>query len=348
MDPVSRQRSTRQLDFIAVSKENEVLVGASNLLNSGNWNGDLIYFGNDQDVPYNEDVFNSTESLKHYLPFSVCDGTFIEEKKIIVGNDNGMLCIYSISASESTHEGEDSDKLVFYNNVCTIEHDRSILSLSVSSDRKKVATASMDRSIKLWDIEMFVPETTFTNAHSHFVTCVNYKPETTAQPEAGDQPVNHVFVSTSLDGRCLLWDSRQQFPAQVISTSKQCGYTCAEWFDNGDKLFLGCDDGTLSLFDIRNTSPANVQNYQFSDKYLNRIVPYLHNNEKYIAICEDSSNLKVFRYKSDNSLDTIYSNSDHKDYVKGLSWLNNPTDPVLLSCAWDSRVLKHYPLKSVS
>lgn len=73
---------------------------------------------------------------------------------------------------------------------------------------------SFDFSIKLWDIEMFIPETTYANAHSNYITCVRYKPEIAAAPEAGDQSINRTLISTSLDGHCLLWDSRQQFPAQ--------------------------------------------------------------------------------------------------------------------------------------
>lgn len=73
--------------------------------------------------------------------------------QVVVGNDCGMLAMYSVSIGESTSSEKedtftescrDSKHLSFYNNVCCVDHDRSILSLSVSQDNRKIVTGSMD------------------------------------------------------------------------------------------------------------------------------------------------------------------------------------------------------------
>lgn len=65
----------------------------------------------------------------------------------------------------------------------------------------------------------------------------------------------------------------------VISRNKRDGYTTAEWFDSGDQVFLGCEDGTLIVSDIRSPGLENQQSYQFFNKYINKIVR-LHRNRE--------------------------------------------------------------------
>lgn len=64
-------------------------------------------------------------------------------------------------------------------------------------------------SVKVWDIEAFAPEISYDLAHSGYVTCVRFHGATNETNDSGA-----VFVSAALDGRCLLWDRRQKFPAR--------------------------------------------------------------------------------------------------------------------------------------
>lgn len=39
-----------------------------------------------------------------------------------------------------------------------------------------------------------------------------------------------------------------------------------------------------------------------------------------------------------------YKNESHVDYVKDTTWIKNKGK--LLSCSWDSRIIKHYPFQT--
>lgn len=76
-------------------------------------------------------------------------------------------------------------------------------------------------SIIVWDIETFAPETIYESAHIHHVTSVRF----IGCDNRGDtENSHHVFASTSLDGYCLLWDKRQQFPAKGKADFSYCRF----------------------------------------------------------------------------------------------------------------------------
>lgn len=67
----------------------------------------------------------------------------------LVGNDVGLLAMYSVVSSESyyTEENVTQTSSSICNDVGSVEHDRSILSISVSNTNTstpKAVTGSMD------------------------------------------------------------------------------------------------------------------------------------------------------------------------------------------------------------
>lgn len=66
------------LHFLFYSDEN-ILVGSSQLVNSSNWTGELLYYFREKDIISDNDVISSSESkyLRYPLSLSVSAGTFL-------------------------------------------------------------------------------------------------------------------------------------------------------------------------------------------------------------------------------------------------------------------------------
>lgn len=81
-------------------------------------------------------------------------------------------------------------------------------------------------------------ERTYSPAHSHAVTSVS------CQCNSKD-----VFVSTSLDNTCLIWDKRLERPASLLARTES-GYMASSWLDE-NSLAIGSSSGNISIIDIR-------------------------------------------------------------------------------------------------
>ena len=109
------------------------------------------------------------------------------------------------------------------------EHDHVVTSLSLSSDKTRAISGSMDKryccikaltncrqafliynslfelqqySLKVWNTDYLVSSHTFRPAHADIILDIAYHPEN-----------NDIFASCSLDGQVTLWDLRQTKPA---------------------------------------------------------------------------------------------------------------------------------------
>lgn len=335
-----------QLEFISFSRNQNILIGASQLVNSANWTGELWYFFEEEDIISDKDVIssNGNKCLYYPLPISVSAGAFLDTgTKYLVGNDVGLLAMYSVGNAESyyTEEYLTQTSSTISNDVGSVEHDRSILSISVSNTNTstpKAVTGSMDCSIKIWDIETFIPEISYDSAHLNYVTCVRFQGSSN---ETGD--FGSVFVSASLDGRCLLWDRRQSSSARVLYAEEEIRFTSMEWFSNcTDILFLGCDIGKLRIVDVRNSKEAILIQDFSSSRSINTIRSFSRDSKNYLSVCGNCRKFKIYQYS--DKLIEIYCNEDHVDYVRDTAWISKKLK--LLSCSWDSRIIKHSPFQN--
>ncbi|KAK7583869.1 hypothetical protein V9T40_004832 [Parthenolecanium corni] len=326
-----------------------IIVAASNLINTAHWSGFLWYFPQEENIIDSEYVMNNNNSLKYPLPSSICDGALLMDSnvKFIVSDDTGWLSVYSLANHEEFNRDDDDDVvsggLTLNNDISRVEHDHSILSVSVTgrnSSNQKAVTGGMDCCIIVWDIETFAPETIYESAHIHHVTSVRF----IGCDNRGDtENSHHVFASTSLDGYCLLWDKRQQFPAKVMFRNETCGLTSLDWSSNlSNELIIGSENGYLTVVDFRRPKEP-VYSACVLGRAINRISSYHHDMRNYVAISGNCRTLKVIRRDNDSFLD-VYVSDKHNDYVRGLTWLEKKDE--LLACAWDSRITKHFPFSS--
>uniref|UniRef100_A0A8D8WRK0 Methylosome protein 50 n=1 Tax=Cacopsylla melanoneura TaxID=428564 RepID=A0A8D8WRK0_9HEMI len=332
----------KHLEFVEISTDGELLLGSSNL-NGCYWTGSIWYFLEPGNAPQREKVYSGLN-----CDSGICDGKFLSENKVIIGEDLGMVSILHLH-KDQTFKKEHSKFTV---ESSRSEHDHAVLSVSVSGDKQKAVTGSMDKCIKVWDVSSnkdLLSEHTYRPAHKDHVTSVAMKQESSEG--------STVFASCSLDGAALLWDTRMPKPAQVIYEDVAIGLKSVAWYSD-NQVVIGSTLGELCVADTR-ARGLTFQTIVSSPRPIHRIV--VHKN--LVAMCADDTYVRVIDMNklttsssnNDNisrstGLNTsltnsttnpaiIYSDGKHKDYVRGLTWA--PDSGTLISCAWDRQVLCH-------
>ncbi|XP_013074672.2 methylosome protein 50-like isoform X2 [Biomphalaria glabrata] len=300
----------RHLDVLHCHADGGLLLGAS-CLTGRFWLGSLWYYQTAESAP---DVDRCTAGVQ--LEAGVGDAKWIDNTHVLVGLDTGGIAVWNL----------EDDFRTFVLSHAAVGHDGVVTSVSVTCDKTKAASSSHDRCIKLWDLSNTVQFYT-TQAHSDIVYSID------CHPNESD-----LFVSCSQDGRILVWDRRKVKPASILNKSPlQYTPTCVKWRpDNPYKLAVGSESGQIVVLDTR----AGVDN-----SYLN-IAPHkrLVNNLQFCPnkpslLASVSEDCKVVVCTTENeTMKVIYSNTTHRDFVRGLTW---STESQLYTCAWDSRILLH-------
>ncbi|KAH9524098.1 Methylosome protein 50 [Bulinus truncatus] len=170
-----------------------------------------------------------------------------------------------------------------------------------------------DRCIKLWDLS----NTSLiysSQAHSDLIHGIDCHP---SEPD--------LFLSCSQDDRILVWDRRKPKPARILSKSPlQYTPTCVRWKpDNPHKLAVGSESGQIVILDTR----AGVDNSYLNIKPHKRLINNLQFcPQKPSLLASVSEDCKVVVCSSDDEvLKQMYSDSTHKDFVRGLAWFMGET-----------------------
>lgn len=327
----------KHLEFVEISSEGEILLGSSNL-NGCYWTGSIWYFLEPGNAPQREKVYSGLKCES-----GICDGKFLSENKVIIGEDLGMVSILHLHKNEKVKREQSR----FTVDSSRSEHDHAVLSVSVSDDKNKAVTGSMDKCIKVWDVTSdLISEHTFRPAHKDHVTCVAMR------------DFSNLFVSCSLDGAALLWDTRLSKPAQVIYEDVAIGLKSVAWGQDS-QVVIGSTMGELCSVDTRNRGVVWSKAVS-TPRPIHRIV--VNNTHKnLLAVCADDMEVRVIdshsaagtpvhhsaegtlrNHSADGTL--VYSDLRHRDYVRGLTWV--PGSDTLISCGWDRQVLLHQKLSA--
>uniref|UniRef100_A0A1B6DLS7 Uncharacterized protein n=2 Tax=Clastoptera arizonana TaxID=38151 RepID=A0A1B6DLS7_9HEMI len=303
----------KHLEFIDITEDGYMLLGSSNL-SSRRCTGSVWYFLEAEEAPDKEKCLTGTDCKT-----SVSDGKFLDSKqKIIVGEDSGAVTVYTLTELEDDH----SFHLV--SESTRNDHDNTVLTIAVSSDKKQVASGGMDLCIKIWNTEDLLIKNNYQLAHCHHVTNLAFRP----------QDSNYTFASSSLDGTVLLWDSRQFEPATVLRDTPNEGLSALAWNSVDDNvLAVGSVIGNIDLIDLR-----TVSNVMESRPFNRAIHKLLYINSNSLAAVAESHEVKVVQHSSDK-LNIVYNDERHNDFVRGLAW--HPKMKCLFSCGWDKQVIKH-------
>lgn len=299
------------LQFITVHKDGTALVGGSNMTNRY-WCGRVWFFNNTS--TFNRNCFHATAN-------TVCDAAFLTSNIFLLAEDGGGLQTLSVN------KNNESWTSCFVSTAYACHHYDSVTSIAVFESNKKFLTCSKDLSLKVWELEKFIPVSSFETAHTKKITSIDVMPN-----------VQSVFLSTSMDRTLTIWDTKKSTPAQNLY-EHSCGLTASSWSPiNEHEIAVGGLDGTVTLIDTRQPGKKIFQIDAFSRQV--HKLKYHPKRESILAGCCDDIQVKVMIVESD-SLSNIYIDDRHTDFVRSIAWNNDD----LLSCSWDNTILNH-PIKN--
>lgn len=302
----------KNLQFILIHNEKSAILGGTNMTDRY-WNGTVWYYNNISDFA-REKAFVDTKTES-----GVCDGVHLEQDKFVISEDSGVIQVYGLVETDEPQVHE----LQSLGYAC--QHDSSPLTLAVFQDNVHVVSGGMDYCIKVWDTAELIATHSFSFAHTDVVTSIDVQPRSTT-----------TFVSTSLDCEALIWDIRQQNPAQSI-LKRQFGLTSVNWnFVMDNIIAIGTENGDVILVDTRKSTDSALKNSRVFSRSVHKLLfnPNPERSEE-LACCADDTIVRVVDINKKFS--SIYEDGSHRDFVRGLAWYKNE----LISCSWDNAVNKH-------
>ncbi|CAG2210876.1 MEP50 [Mytilus edulis] len=179
---------------------------------------------------------------------------------------------------------------------------------------------NVNTCIKVWDVETLSSVHSF-RGHYDIVECVRCHP---LEPS--------MFLSCSQDNRILLWDTRKPRPASVVDSSPlENSPRSLAWQPQSKNMFaVGSSTGQIVFKDTR-TSIGTPLSFTPHTRDVYKLEFCSDRPQLLASVSEDCTTVVT-------SLDTqkqVYRDCSHKDYVRGVSWMN---DLQLYTCGWDSQV----------
>uniref|UniRef100_A0A6A7FRM5 Methylosome protein 50-like n=1 Tax=Hirondellea gigas TaxID=1518452 RepID=A0A6A7FRM5_9CRUS len=306
-----------RLEFLAPRPGGGCALGCSGMTGRC-WSGSVWLYDDALKAP---DIAASQASYQ--LQAGVPCATFVSRDVLAVAEDGGYVEWLSCSAEPS--------RLVSIAASCS--HSDTVTSMALTCDGQKLCTAGADYSICLTDCSTQQHDTLYSPAHAQECLSVSTHPTEKA-----------IFVSCSLDGNVLLWDTRKKEPASCVYRNVQCPVTSVSWLADKsstgaalEQLLLGTIDGQLMVHSTRHYSHEPTPNRILNTR-INKFVAS-PNNPNVVAVCADDETIRVVKISNDFVITPWYSSdAKHSDFVRDVMWLDSSS---FLSCAWDKQVAKH-------
>ncbi|XP_011879747.1 PREDICTED: methylosome protein 50 isoform X2 [Vollenhovia emeryi] len=301
---------TKQLQFLEIYDENNALLGGTNMVDLY-WNGTLWHY---KDL---SDFSQERAAVTQRVSSGVTDAVYLGKSRFVSAEDSGAVQVHEIV------ETDEEAKFQPLSYAC--QHEDSILTMSVFSNRRNIVTGGMDCCLKIWDTEDLIASYSYNLAHLDIVTSTDVKPMCSS-----------TFVSASLDGESLLWDIRRAKPASCIfKDNNNTPLSAVAWNATLDHLIaIGTANGSVVLIDVRQAGTPLHESVE-SDRGVHKLSfnPNPERKEQ-LACCFDSEVVKVIDTYREMLL--IHEDAVHQDFVRGLAWCEDD----LYSCCWDGRVMK--------
>ncbi|KAI5780824.1 WD40 domain-containing protein [Geopyxis carbonaria] len=146
-------------------------------------------------------------------------------------------------------------------------HADEVYCVKFSNDGQRLASASRDKSIIIWDVENFQPLHTLAE-HSKEVTYVEWSPDDSR------------LISCSQDRQAKIWDTKT---GKCLETLKEFAepVSSVSWHPNGQSFVTGSMDEYMVEWDLQGTQLRKVSSSRFYDL---KITP---DGKKLVAVCTD-------------------------------------------------------------
>jgi len=179
-------------------------------------------------------------------------------------------------------------------------------------DENQLLSASGDHTVMLWDINTSTSTTQFIG-HDGDVFCIDIAED------------KNTFITGSLDQTAMLWDVRTGKPSLSFSGNTR-EINSVKYFPQNEKAFAtGCEDGVVTLYDIR---------------FDRNLMVYNHPNEAKVSSIDFSKSGK-FLFTATNDMVNIWNtvSGDITDQIINEGIVSNlavnPTGEALVASIWN-------------
>ncbi len=207
-------------------------------------------------------------------------------------------------------------------------HTSLVSSVAISPDKQRVASASRDRTVKIWSLATGQLQFTLTG-HRDRVTCIAYNPKWATS----DPGRSHILASGSADGSIHLWQADtgellQDFPAHS-------GAIHALAIGPDGKTLISCSwDRTLKIW----TLPTAPDNYpELRETLCPHVLPgsavAISPNGKTFATASHDTTIKLWTL---DTIEPVATLSGHSMTVSSLAY--SPDSTTLASGSHDGTI----------
>lgn len=154
------------------------------------------------------------------------------DNKLLIGGSWKKLWIWYLNTGEICHSYE--------------AHDSWILSVAISSDGKKIVSASADKTIKIWNLSPWRLDHTLKE-HTSWVNAVTITPD------------NKTIVSGSADKTIKLWNLQTGKSRQTIKNEQELGIVLSLKLDStGNFLFCGSANNNITIWNLNSNTLVQI------------------------------------------------------------------------------------------
>ncbi|MEA5562178.1 WD40 repeat domain-containing protein [Planktothrix agardhii] len=147
------------------------------------------------------------------------------DNKLLIGGSWKKLWIWYLNTGEICHSYE--------------AHDSWILSVAISSDGKKIVSASADKTIKIWNLSPWRLDHTLKE-HTSWVNAVTITPD------------NETIVSGSADKTIKLWNLQTGKLCKTLKNEQELGIVLSLKLDStGNFLFCGSANNNITIWNLK-------------------------------------------------------------------------------------------------
>ncbi|KAL6822553.1 hypothetical protein V8C40DRAFT_249898 [Trichoderma camerunense] len=193
-------------------------------------------------------------------------------------------------------------------------HKKPVLSVVFSPDNQLLASGSVDKTIKVWDVNSGACLQTLER-HNGWIKSVIFCPN------------GHRLISGSSDGTITVWDVASGVCLQTFEDYEN-PVNSVVFLPDG-QLASGSDDGIVRVWDIE--SGACLRKFKGHNLSINSIAFSL--NGQQLASGSDDNTVRIWDVKSEDHLQT---QEGHKDYIPSVIF--SPNGQLLASVSDDGPV----------